>query len=89
MSLACLLKMHRAAPGEVWNNGLFFSRCACCEKQLIRRRGEAWEEIPKGFKVVWKARKGGSISWRPWRPEGNGFSAPRFQQSDVPLRQAG
>lgn len=69
-SLLCLLKMHRSDTRGIWNGGFFFSTCGHCRKQLIRRRCSPWEEIPKGFKVVWKARKGGSIDWTPWRPEG-------------------
>ena len=76
-SLACLLKKHQPAAGEIWNHGFFFSKCSGCGKQLVRRRCSRWEEVPKGFKVVWRARKGGSIDWTPWRPEAGTPAAAR------------
>jgi hypothetical protein len=80
-SLACLLRKHQPASGEVWNHGFFFSKCSGCGKQLVRRRCSRWEEVPKGFKVVWRARKGGNIDWTPWRPEVGRAQEPHSTQS--------
>lgn len=80
MSLSCMLKMHRPASGEVWNNGFFFTTCSSCRKPLVRRRGAAWTEVPKGFKIVWKRSKSGSNSWKPWQPD-RGAGDPQFRQA--------
>ena len=53
MSLACLVGRHRARPSAVRNQGLYFSRCARCERDMVRSLG-AWRPVPSGFRVVWR-----------------------------------
>ena len=52
----CRLGRHRAAEGEVWNRGYYFSRCRRCGSDLVRTASGRWH-VPKGRKVVWKPRK--------------------------------
>lgn len=52
----CRLGLHHAEPNEVWNRGYYFSRCARCGADLVRTGSGRWH-VPKGRKVVWKARK--------------------------------
>jgi hypothetical protein len=56
MSLLCRLGLHRAAPGEVWNRGWFFSRCRRCGADLVRTAAGKWH-VPKGRRIVWKASR--------------------------------
>ena len=53
MSLACLIGRHRARPSAVRNQGLYFSHCARCERDMVRSLG-AWRAVPRGFRVVWR-----------------------------------
>ena len=55
MSLLCRLGFHRAAPGEVWNRGFYFSRCSGCGVDLVRTAAGRWH-VPKGRRIVWKKR---------------------------------
>lgn len=54
MKLSCLIGRHSPQPSAVKNQGLTFSRCAGCERDLVRSRGR-WQEVPKGFRVVWRS----------------------------------
>jgi hypothetical protein len=65
MSILCRLKRHAAVPSRLWNGGYYFSRCARCECDLIRR-GDRWTEVPKGYQVIWKQRRGTPVDWTPW-----------------------
>ena len=65
MSILCRLKKHSAVPSLLWNAGFYFSKCARCECDLIRR-GDHWTEVPKGYQVIWKQQRGGPIDWTPW-----------------------
>jgi hypothetical protein len=63
--LLCRFGLHHPAPGEVWNRGMWFTRCSGCDTDMVRTAGGGWH-VPKGQKVVWKPRqqrdrrKGGS-----------------------------
>jgi hypothetical protein len=53
MRLHCIAGLHDVAPGEVRNQGLEFSHCRSCGRDMIRSRRH-WRTVPKGFRVVWK-----------------------------------
>ena len=53
MNLRCIMAGHRAAPGEVRNQGFGFSRCGRCRRDMVRS-GRRWRPVPKGFRVAWK-----------------------------------
>ena len=57
MSLLCALGGHEAGPGEVYNGGYYFARCRRCERDMIRC-GAAWQMVPSGHRVVWRAGRG-------------------------------
>lgn len=54
MKLACLFGRHRARASAVRNQGLYFSRCLHCERDMVRTLG-CWRPVPKGFRVVWRS----------------------------------
>jgi CheY-like chemotaxis protein len=54
MSLACRLKGHDPSPDEICNGPHCFTRCRRCGGDLVKK-GEAWQPVPKGFRVVWPA----------------------------------
>lgn len=64
MSIKCLLTGHRPVPSDIWNDGYYFTRCACCEREMIGRGG-FWEPVPRGYRVVWKPRNGPTLDWKP------------------------
>jgi hypothetical protein len=53
MKLACLLGSHEARASAVRNQGLYFSACLHCERDMVRSLGR-WQKVPKGFRVVWR-----------------------------------
>lgn len=53
MTISCLFGRHRARPGAVRNQGLEFSRCERCARDMVRSRS-AWRLVPRGFRVVWR-----------------------------------
>jgi hypothetical protein len=53
MSLACLIGKHRVRPTATRNQGLYFSRCARCERDMVRSLA-SWRAVPRGFRVVWR-----------------------------------
>jgi CheY-like chemotaxis protein len=54
MTLLCRLKGHDPDPDEVCNAGRCFTRCRRCGQDLVKE-GDAWQPVPKGFRIVWKA----------------------------------
>ena len=54
MKLACLLGRHEARATAIRNQGLYFSRCARCERDMVRSLG-GWQPVPRGFRVVWRS----------------------------------
>src|SRR3712207_1807022 len=54
MTLLCRLWRHAATPSEIWNAGLFFSRCRRCGHDMVRRPEQAWKPVPRGQHVVWR-----------------------------------
>jgi hypothetical protein len=57
MHLRCLLGFHSPLSNVRTNQGLHFCRCSACACDLVRT-GRSWRRVPRGFKVVWKARPG-------------------------------
>lgn len=64
MNLKCLLRGHRAAAGETYNSGFYFSRCHDCGSDMIRSHG-TWQKVPRGHRVVWKEASG----WHSVQPD--------------------
>ena len=54
--ILCRYGAHKAAPGEIWNRGYFFTRCTACGADLVRTASGKWH-VPRGQKVVWRERK--------------------------------
>lgn len=54
-SLFCAVGSHSPAPGARWNSGYYFTKCARCDRDLVRTAYSRWHE-PKGFRVVWQAQ---------------------------------
>jgi len=67
MSVFCRLIAHRPIPSRLWNGGYYFTKCARCECDLIRR-GAHWMEVPAGYQVVWREVEGPQADWTPWSP---------------------
>ena len=53
MLSSCFAGKHVAAPDPVRNQGLEFSKCVRCGRDMIRSR-RAWRQVPKGFRVAWR-----------------------------------
>lgn len=71
MHLLCQLDRHHSSRCEVWNHGHFFSFCARCGSDLVRRPGNRWRAVRAPQKVVWKPRQPFDM---PWRPDGVPFA---------------
>lgn len=54
MQILCAFLGHRPGPDELWNRGYYFSCCPRCGRDVIRS-DDAWEPVPRGHRVVWKA----------------------------------
>lgn len=54
MHILCHAGRHNARPSTLRNQGLFFSTCSRCERDLIRGDGR-WKRVARGFRVVWKS----------------------------------
>jgi hypothetical protein len=76
MSLLCRIGLHAAADeSAIWNSGHFFSRCARCGRDLVRRHsGRRWHAPPRGMRVVWRAREGRAANWKPVTGKGESES---------------
>ena len=57
MRLQCLMGFHSPLPKVRTNQGLDFCICRFCRCDLVRT-GRSWRRVPRGFRVVWKARPG-------------------------------
>ena len=55
MSLSCFVGFHSPMPPAAANQGVEFSNCRSCGRDMVRV-GKSWRRVPKGFKVVWKSR---------------------------------
>jgi hypothetical protein len=64
MKLRCLALRHPAGTVTL-NEGLYFSTCRHCGIDLIRQRGAAWQPVPRGFRVAWRAE--GQHCLPPWK----------------------
>jgi hypothetical protein len=54
MKLACLFGRHQARASAVRNQGLYFSHCLHCGRDMVRTLGR-WRPVPRGFRVVWRS----------------------------------
>jgi len=52
--MTCTRGQHDAAASAVRNQGLEFSRCRRCGRDLVRS-GRSWRAVPEGFRVVWRS----------------------------------
>lgn len=55
MKLKCRISGHARAETLVYNSGFFFGRCGHCRADLIRTGKGAWQDVPEGHAVAWKA----------------------------------
>lgn len=63
MSLLCRIGIHAPAPGEIWNDGLYFGHCERCSCHLIRNADGPWTSVPAGYRVVWRHPPVGYPAW--------------------------
>ncbi|QNA85116.1 hypothetical protein G4G27_14760 [Sphingomonas sp. So64.6b] len=52
-TLRCRIFGHQGGA-PVLNEGLYFTRCERCSRDLIRQPGGDWYAVPPGMRVVWK-----------------------------------
>ena len=64
MNILCGLTGHTPADKAIWNQGYYFSRCCSCDCEMIGRGG-SWRRVPRGYRVVWRPRRGRPIDWTP------------------------
>lgn len=55
MKLRCWMSGHAEIENVVYNSGFFFGRCRHCRADLIRTGKSAWDDVPAGHAVRWKA----------------------------------
>ncbi|HZF42222.1 MAG TPA: hypothetical protein VEZ48_02300 [Sphingomonadaceae bacterium] len=55
MRRPCMLR-HLAGEKSIWNEGLFFSTCQHCGRDLVRPLSGKWTPVPKGLRVAWRTR---------------------------------
>jgi hypothetical protein len=65
MDIFCKLGKHSAEPSDRWNDGYYFTRCARCGIDLIKRSSD-WRAVPRGYRVVWRPRQSWEIDWTEW-----------------------
>lgn len=53
MKASCRPGAHEPASVPLRNQGLEFSRCRRCARDLIRSNGRSWRTVPNGFRVIW------------------------------------
>lgn len=53
MHILCRAGRHRARPSTLCNQGIYFSTCSRCDRDMVRS-GARWKRIAPGFRVVWK-----------------------------------
>jgi CheY-like chemotaxis protein len=56
-NIICAIGGHAPRPEPTRNRGIEFTRCRRCGADLVRKRG-AWQAVPKGYRVVWRSRRG-------------------------------
>jgi hypothetical protein len=88
MDLLCRIGRHRRVQeAPVWNHGYWFSSCACCGCDLVRRGGGPWRVPPKGLKVTWKPRRVAQVDWNgliATRPAREKPSEPTHEKDELP-----
>lgn len=57
MVVLCLFGFHSPGATIHANRGLAFSTCRGCGRDLVRT-GRSWRQIPRGFRLVWRATHG-------------------------------
>lgn len=55
MGIACILGRHEVVTRGIGNGAYEFGRCLRCACDLMRS-GREWKRLPKGYKIVWKAK---------------------------------
>lgn len=55
MRKPCMMR-HSASEKSIWNEGLFFSTCHHCGRDLVRPLTGKWTPVPKGLRVAWRTR---------------------------------
>jgi hypothetical protein len=92
MDILCRLGRHdRKSEPPVWNNGYWFSNCARCGRDLVRRGGGRWRVPPKGYRVIWKPRRHPEIDWTgliATRPAGPSIRVPARRKYRIGARRA-
>ncbi|HYI38899.1 MAG TPA: hypothetical protein VE053_01115 [Allosphingosinicella sp.] len=53
MHIFCRAGHHSARPSTLCNQGIYFSTCSRCDRDMIRTRA-GWKRLAPGFRVVWK-----------------------------------
>lgn len=64
MHIFCRAGRHSARPSTLLNQGLYFSTCSRCDRDMIRR-GARWTRIGRGFRVVWKPARAVPVAILP------------------------
>jgi len=63
MGIACKLMGHAVDSSAImWNDRMSHSRCTRCGAHLVRR-GRRWRDVPRGYRVVWRAAMPGDTVW--------------------------
>ncbi|HEX8192102.1 MAG TPA: response regulator [Allosphingosinicella sp.] len=75
MSMICRLKGHDPSPDEICNGGRCFTRCRRCNADLVKE-ADAWQPVPKGFRVVWPGAAPGASAAPAPPPEPPPTPAP-------------
>ena len=63
MPYLCRLGMHKPVASEIWNAGYYFTRCARCDLDMIRRPEGKWHSVPPGHQVVWRASRDNRVAY--------------------------
>jgi hypothetical protein len=53
MHILCRTGYHAARPGALCNEGVYFSTCRRCDRDMICSGGR-WKCVGRGFRVVWR-----------------------------------
>ncbi|BAV64971.1 tyrosine-protein kinase family protein [Sphingobium cloacae] len=73
--MLCALGLHRVNPAVVWNEGVGFSRCLHCSRELVRRADTPWSRVPRGYRIVWRAARAAGAARDPLRANANFHAA--------------
>jgi Mrp family chromosome partitioning ATPase len=98
----CRLGLHRVNSATVWNGDVGFSRCIRCNCEMVRRPGAPWQEVPRGYTVVWRPKTvdGSQRDWhnaansrldkvRAMNPGHRAVAAPAFVGAPYEAEDAG